>query len=73
MSGDESDMSRETRAFGKALEERSGLPVVFFDERLTSMMAENAMREDGMSRKKQKAHTDQVSASILLQGYLNTL
>jgi putative Holliday junction resolvase len=58
--------------FGKLLEERFGLPVVFWDERLTTMAAERVLLEADVSRKKRKKVIDKMAASMILQGYLDS-
>lgn len=71
MSGKESDISAEVRAFGDLLEEMSQKEVVYFDERLTSSLVENMLKEGGLSRKERARHTDQLSATVLLRSYLD--
>lgn len=53
----------------------SDLPIVFFDERFTSVMAHQAMVDSGIGKKKRqnKALVDQISATIILQGYMESL
>ncbi len=50
------------------------LPVVFFDERFTSVLAHQAMLDSGIGKKKRqnKALVDQISATIILQGYMES-
>lgn len=69
--GDESDMSRESRAFAKALAELTKLPFVMWDERCTSAAAEDALREANLSHKKRKAKVDRVAAQMILQTYID--
>jgi putative holliday junction resolvase len=72
--GDESDWTREVRAFGDALAERTGRPVTFLDERMTSIRAERAVRSLGMSkrRREEKERVDAAAAMLILQAYLDT-
>jgi putative holliday junction resolvase len=70
LSGDESVKSTEARAFGKWLHEATGLPVVFADERFSTVEAESALWNAGLTHKKRKARRDRLAAQILLQGYL---
>jgi putative Holliday junction resolvase len=70
LSGDESPKSTEARAFGKWLHELTGLPVVFADERFSSVEAESALWNAGLTHKKRKARRDRLAAQILLQGYM---
>ncbi|MDN3504495.1 MAG: Holliday junction resolvase RuvX [Rhabdochlamydiaceae bacterium] len=72
MSGDESEMSKEVREFGKILEEKTGKLVIYWDERLTSMMVDNAMKEGNLSRKDRAEAKDYLSASVLLQSYMQS-
>ncbi len=61
----------EARAFGQWLGEVTGLPVVFWDERFTSVEAEQFLLAAGMTNKRRKARRDRVAAQILLQAYLD--
>jgi putative Holliday junction resolvase len=70
LSGDESAKSTEARAFGKWLHEITGLPVVFADERFSTVEAESALWDAGLTHKKRKARRDRLAAQILLQGYM---
>lgn len=69
-SGEESDKSGEARVFGAWLTQLSGLPVIYWDERFTSAMAEEALLGAKMTRKKRKERVDRVAAQLILQGYL---
>jgi putative holliday junction resolvase len=70
LSGDESAKSTEARTFGKWLHEITGLPVVFADERFSTVEAESALWNAGLTHKKRKARRDRLAAQILLQGYM---
>ena len=59
------------REFAQALGERSGLPVEFQDERLTTVMAHNVLSENNVRGKKRKETVDAVSAVMILQSYLD--
>jgi putative pre-16S rRNA nuclease len=72
LSGQESRKSQEARQFGKWLQETTGLPVVFFDERFTSVEAEQHLLGADMTRKKRKARLDKIAAQILLAAYLES-
>lgn len=72
MSGDESDSSKKARELGTALQERTKLPLIYYDERMSTCAAERAMIEADVSRKKRKEKIDTVAASIILQAYLDT-
>ncbi|MFT8320182.1 MAG: Holliday junction resolvase RuvX [Bacillus sp. (in: firmicutes)] len=58
--------------FAKQLEEAFGIPVVLWDERLTTMAAERILLEADVSRKKRKKVIDKMAASMILQGYLDS-
>ncbi len=70
-SGREGDRARKARAFGAWLEQATGRPVIYFDERYTTVEAEHVMNEAGLTRKKRKSLRDQLAARILLQAYLD--
>src|SRR5207237_8409976 len=71
LSGRESESSVRARAFGKWLNDITGLPVVFFDERFTTVEAEAHLLDAGLTNKRRKARRDRVAAQILLQSYLD--
>lgn len=60
-----------TKEFKEKLERRTGLPVVFWDERLTTVAADKAMIEAGIRRENRKEHVDRIAAVLILQGYLD--
>lgn len=69
--GGESDLSRQARAWGAWLAGATGLPVTFFDERYTSVDADDLMRSQGLRLRDRKARRDMLAAQILLQNYLD--
>jgi putative Holliday junction resolvase len=69
--GDESELSRQARSFGRWLAEITGRPVVFADERYTTIHAEEILRTHGFRRKGRKERRDMLAAQILLQGFLD--
>jgi putative Holliday junction resolvase len=71
LSGREGQKAAEARAFGQWLGEVTGLPVVLWDERFTSVEAEGFLLEAGLTNKRRKARRDRVAAQILLQSYLD--
>ncbi|CAN5789229.1 Holliday junction resolvase RuvX [soil metagenome] len=75
LAGDESDWTREVRSFGEKLAERTGRGVTFADERLTSVMAERAVRSLGLKRseREQKERVDAAAAVLILQAHLNRM
>lgn len=72
LSGKDSDTTKMVRTFATLLEEKSGLPLILWDERLTSKQVEKLMIEGNVSRKKRSAYVDTMSATLILQNYLDT-
>ena len=68
--GDRAELSLE---FQDKLERRTGLPVVMWDERLTTVAADKAMMEAGIRREYRKDYVDKIAAVLILQGYLDYL
>lgn len=75
LAGDESDRTGEIRSFGTKLAERTGAIVSFADERLTSVMAERAVRSLGLrhAQRREKQRIDAAAAVIILQGFLDRM
>ena len=73
MNNTEGERVEKTKAFGEMLERRTGLPVHYWDERLTTVAAEQILRESGVRRENRKAVIDKVAAGLILQGYLDCL
>ena len=73
LSGREGPQAATVRVFADELEEAVGpeIEVVFWDERLTTAVAERVLREGGRRRGKGKAEVDAVAAAVILQGYLD--
>jgi putative Holliday junction resolvase len=71
MDGSEGPRAVATRTFGDALASASGLPMIYQDERLTTVAAERALLEADVSRQKRREVIDQVAAAIILQGWLD--
>ena len=59
--------------FKEKLEARTGLPVVMWDERLTTAEAERTLMETGVRRENRKQYLDQMAAVLILQGYLDRI
>jgi putative Holliday junction resolvase len=70
-SGDESPKSDEARRFGHWLQDETGVPVEFCDERYTTVEAETHLREAELTSKKRQARRDMLAAQIILQAYLD--
>lgn len=60
-----------TMEFKEKLERRTGLPVHMWDERLTTVQADNIMMEAGVRRENRKEYVDKIAATLILQGYLD--
>jgi putative Holliday junction resolvase len=69
--GSEGAQAKAARVFGAWLQEATGLPCVYYDERFTSFEADASLLEAGLTKKKRKARRDRVAAQILLQTYLD--
>jgi len=69
--GNEGTKAAEARQFGAWLGSVTGLPVVFWDERFTTALADDAFREAKLSHKKRKDRRDRVAAVLILQGFLD--
>jgi len=70
MNGTESDQTAAVRAFAAEIETRVDIPVIFRDERLTSVQAHRVMRELGTKTRGNKHVVDRISATLILQDYL---
>ena len=71
MQGEEQKIAELTRSFVAQLQQIINVPVEFIDERLSSVMAEELLKETEKDWKKRKEKLDAVAASILLQDYLD--
>ena len=71
MDGSDGERVRKTLEFKEMLERRTGLPVHMQDERLTTVEAEEYMRETGIRRENFKEYVDEIAAMIILQNYLD--
>lgn len=72
MNATEGERVELTAQFKEKLERRTGLPVILWDERLTTVAAEKAMIEAGIRRENRKEYVDKIAASLILQGYLDS-
>ena len=74
LDGEENPWTAEVRTFGEQLGRRTGLPVHWVDERLTSVQAERAVRSLGLRRseREQKGRVDAAAAALILQQFLAT-
>ena len=71
MDGSEGPRADKTKTFGTVLRRVSGIEVVYEDERLTTVEAEEKLIACGMRREKRQKVIDTVSAQIILQSYLD--
>ena len=67
------DRAEKSLAFKEMLERRTGLPVVMWDERLTTVAADRTMMETGIRREHRKEYVDEIAAVFILQNYLDYL
>lgn len=67
------DRVERTMEFKEAVEKRCNLPVILWDERLTTIAAEKSLIESNVRREHRKDYVDQIAAAFILQGYLDTL
>lgn len=73
MNGTEGDRVEKTKEFKDAIERRTGLEVVLWDERLTTVSADKIMMESNIRRENRKEYVDEIAAMIILQNYLEYL
>ena len=73
MNNTEGERCERTHEFKEMLEKRTGLEVVLWDERLTTVSADNVMMEMGIRRENRKEYVDEIAAIFILQGYLDFL
>ncbi len=73
MNNTKGERAQKSEEFKEALERRCGIPVVLWDERLTTVAANNAMMESGIRREKRNMYVDEIAAMLILQGYLDYL
>lgn len=73
MSGEPGASAKEVEGITARLQESTGIPVVLWDERLSTIQAEKRLIEVNVKRKKRKKIIDQMAAVIILQAYLDSL
>ena len=73
MNNTEGERCEKTKEFKEMLERRTGLEVVLWDERLTTVAADRSMMETGIRREHRKEFVDEIAAIFILQGYLDFL
>ena len=72
LSGREGDAARRSRILGRQLAEGLACEVTYWDERFTTTEAERMLISADVSRRKRKKVIDQIAASLILQGYLDS-
>jgi len=72
MDGTSGTRAEKTRAFAAWMEKAYGLPVVLWDERLTTQQAGGIMREQKIRAKDKRTIEHQISAALILQAYLDS-
>jgi putative Holliday junction resolvase len=70
MDGSQGPKAKQALAVAEKIKEALKIPVHTWDERLSSRQANRLMIEEGLSRKKQKANSDRLAATLILQSYL---
>ena len=73
MNNDIGERAEKSLEFKEMLERRTGLPVVMWDERMTTVEADRTMMETGIRRENRKEYVDMIAAVLILQGYLDYL
>lgn len=73
MNNTEGERVQRTKEFMDKLIARTGLEVVLWDERLTTVSAMDVLKEGGVRRENRKAYVDKIAASLILQGYLDSI
>src|SRR5690606_4374679 len=71
--GSEGPAARRARAFADAVSAAAGVPAVMWDERLSTVAAERALREAGVGARRRRSVVDQAAAVVVLQSYLEHL
>ena len=73
MDGTEGPRAEKSRAFRELLLQESGLPVMLWDERRSSIEAHAILHQNGRREKQHRRNVDAVAASLILEGYLGSL
>ena len=71
MDGIEGEQARKAREFGEALARRTGLPVEYLDERLTTVEADRVLSQAGLSERRKRRVRDELAAVLILQAWLD--
>ncbi len=73
MNNTEGERCQKTLEFKEMLERRTGLEVILWDERLTTVSADRTMMESGVRREDRKQYVDKIASVFILQSYLDFL
>ena len=73
MNNDLGERAEKALAFGEMVKRRTGLEVVMWDERLTTVEAERTLIENNVRRENHKQYIDKIAAVFILQGYLDSI
>lgn len=73
MNNDLGERAQKALEFGEMLKRRTGLEVVMWDERLTTVEAERTLIENNVRRENRKQYIDKIAAVFILQGYLDSI
>ncbi len=73
MDNTEGEQAKCTKEFMEKLIARTGLEVVMWDERLSTVSAMDVLREGGVRPENRKTYVDKIAASLILQGYLDSI
>ena len=73
MDGSHGEMAAWAERFVAALSEQVDIPIVTWDERLSSRLVERTLLDADMSRRKRKAVRDKLAAQVILQSYMDSL
>ena len=71
LSGDEGPQAQRVRQFANDVSVKTGIPLEFADERLSSAEAKRSLREKGLSEKAMRGKVDMIAASLFLQAWLD--
>ena len=73
MNTDLGERAEKALAFGEMVKRRTGLEVVMWDERLTTVEAERTLIENNVRRENRKQYIEKIAAVFILQGYLDSI
>ena len=71
LDGSEGDSARRARKLGRAIGRALGRKVIFWDERLTTALAERGLKDVGLDGRERRKVVDQAAAALILQGWLD--